>query len=217
VCATPDRPSRANVGVTPTQRRGSRHRTSLFHAANARGWNETAWNGAGSGCSAFDPKPFWQNVAPACFRRSEADVAAVADPGTGVAVYDSFGGSAGWTVFGGTSAAAPIIAAVYALAASPAAAVYDYPASYPYARRGHLFDVTAGGNGDCGAPFCTAGAGWGRADRSRHTQRHGRLHRRGSPGADPRRPRSHIGRSDTGAQGVRLRQGAGQRRQRPYL
>jgi PASTA domain/Subtilase family len=134
--------------------------TSLFHAANSRGWTETAWNSAGSGCSEFDPKPFWQDVAPACFRRSEADVAAVADPGTGVAVYDTFDGGQGWTVFGGTSAAAPIIAAVYALAATPAAAGYDYPASYPYARRGKLFDVTGGANGDCGAPFCTTGVGW---------------------------------------------------------
>ena len=49
-----------------------------------------------------------------------ADVSAVADPATGVAVYQTYGGS-GWAVYGGTSASAPIIASVYALAGTPAA------------------------------------------------------------------------------------------------
>ena len=48
-------------------------------------------------------------------RPTIADVSAVADPATGVAVYDSYG-SGGWTVFGGTSVASPIIGAMYALA-----------------------------------------------------------------------------------------------------
>jgi hypothetical protein len=47
---------------------------------------------------------------------------------------------------------------VYALAGTPGAG--DYPASYPYAHAGNLFDVTSGSNGSCGAPMCTAGAGW---------------------------------------------------------
>ena len=35
--------------------------TSLARAAAAaRGWTETAWSGAGTGCSAYDPKPSWQ-------------------------------------------------------------------------------------------------------------------------------------------------------------
>ena len=50
-------------------------------------------------------------------------MSAVADPGTGVAVYDS-DGAGGWGVYGGTSAAAPIVAGVYALAGSAAAADY---------------------------------------------------------------------------------------------
>ncbi|HEY3482469.1 MAG TPA: hypothetical protein VGL02_26560, partial [Streptomyces sp.] len=29
--------------------------TSLTRASNARGWNETAWTGAGSGCSSYNP------------------------------------------------------------------------------------------------------------------------------------------------------------------
>jgi len=46
-------------------------------------------------------------------------VAALADPASGVAVYDSFvdsGQIGGWQVFGGTSVGAPIIASAYALA-----------------------------------------------------------------------------------------------------
>jgi hypothetical protein len=62
-------------------------------------------------------------------------------------------------VYGGTSASAPIIASVYALAGTPGAA--DNPASYPYAHPGNLFDVTTGSNGSCSpAQLCHAGAGW---------------------------------------------------------
>jgi subtilase family serine protease len=131
--------------------------TSLTTASNSRGWNETAWSDAGSGCSAYDAKPTWQTVTTNCSRRAEADVSAVADPNTGVAVYQTYGAS-GWVVYGGTSVAAPIIASVYAIAGTPGAS--DYPASYPYAHQGNLFDVTSGSNGSCGAPICTAGPGW---------------------------------------------------------
>ncbi|MGW3635919.1 carboxypeptidase regulatory-like domain-containing protein, partial [Streptomyces sp. NPDC005122] len=81
-----------------------------------------------------------------------------ADPATGVSVYDSYQ-QGGWNVYGGTSAAAPIIAGVYAAAGTP---VKDtYPASYPYANPGHLNDVIAGGNGTCAPAYlCTAGAGY---------------------------------------------------------
>ena len=34
--------------------------TSLTKAGGARGWDETAWSGAGSGCSAVYPKPAWR-------------------------------------------------------------------------------------------------------------------------------------------------------------
>lgn len=131
--------------------------THLTTSTNARGWTESAWSNAGSGCSAYDPKPTWQTVTTSCSRRAEADVSAVADPATGVAVYQTYGAS-GWAVYGGTSASAPIVASVYALAGTPGAS--DSPASYPYAHASSLFDVTSGSNGSCGAPICTAGAGW---------------------------------------------------------
>src|SRR5204863_6798444 len=130
---------------------------SLRKASNARGWSETAWNGAGSGCSAQSPKPPWQHD-PGCPRKTVAVVSAVADPATGVAVFLTFGGN-GWAVFGGTSASAPSIASVYALAGTPAAGTT--PASYPYAHTGNLFDVTSGSNGSCNPSYlCTAGTGF---------------------------------------------------------
>jgi subtilase family serine protease len=117
--------------------------TSLTRDASARGWTESAWGnadgGAGSGCSAYEPKPSWQ-LDTGCTNRTEADVSAVADPETGVYGYEN--GS--WYEFGGTSAASPIIAATFALAGSPAAGTY--PASYLYADTADLNDVTSGNN-----------------------------------------------------------------------
>lgn len=136
--------------------------TSLTRAANARGWTEAVWNtssveGTGSGCSAYTAKPRWQSD-PACGKRMVSDVSAVADPDTGVAVYDTYS-SAGWNVYGGTSAAAPIIAGVYALAGAPGA--NDYPAAYPYRSPSQLWDVTAGSNGTCIVTyFCAAVSGY---------------------------------------------------------
>jgi subtilase family serine protease len=128
--------------------------TSLARASTARGWAETVWSGAGSGCSAYIPKPTWQTDS-GCTKRTVADVAAVAGPSTGVAVYDTYR-EGGWLVFGGTSVAAPIIASVYALAGNTAG--YG---SYPYSHTGSLFDVTSGGNGSCsGSYLCTGGTGY---------------------------------------------------------
>ncbi|MFD5589760.1 putative Ig domain-containing protein [Streptomyces sp. NPDC127063] len=136
--------------------------TALTTAANSRGWSESVWHtssteGTGSGCSAYDPKPSWQTDT-GCAKRMEADVSAVADPATGVAVYDTYGGS-GWAVYGGTSASAPIVAGVYALAGTPGTS--DYPAKYPYQHTGNLYDVTSGSNGSCSTSyFCTARTGY---------------------------------------------------------
>ncbi|MEU6890559.1 putative Ig domain-containing protein [Streptomyces sp. NPDC046557] len=138
--------------------------TSLTRASGtSRGWSEAVWgssaggNGAGSGCSAYTTKPSWQQDS-GCAKRTVADVSAVADPATGLAVYDSYQAS-GWNVYGGTSASAPIIASVYALAGTPAAG--SYPSSYPYAHTASLNDVTGGANGSCGSSYlCTAKSGY---------------------------------------------------------
>ena len=74
------------------------------------------------------------------------------------AVYDSvaYQGSSGWMVFGGTSAAAPIVAAASALAG------HGVGPSNLYPHASSLFDVTSGSNGRCKrtAVLCTAGTGW---------------------------------------------------------
>ncbi|WP_405846017.1 hypothetical protein [Streptomyces sp. NBC_01518] len=61
-----------------------------------------------------------------------ADVSVVADPDTGPAVYvtSTPRGSGGWAVAGGTSASAPYVAGVIALAGDPAPSP-TRPASTP--------------------------------------------------------------------------------------
>lgn len=130
--------------------------TSLTRDNSARGWSEIAWNNAGSGCSAFISKPSWQTDS-GCTKRTVADVSAVADPGTGVSVYDTYQ-RAGWLTMGGTSVAAPIIASAYALAGNESSLTYG---SYPYSHANSLFDITSGSNGACAPPYlCNAGPGY---------------------------------------------------------
>jgi subtilase family serine protease len=139
--------------------------TSLTTASNTRGWTEKVWKtntneGTGSGCSSDEAKPSWQSIisSSVCSKRAISDVSAVADPATGVAVYQTYGGS-GWAVYGGTSASAPIIASVYALAGTPSSTTK--PPSTPYAHTGNLYDVTSGNNGTCSPSLlCTAATGW---------------------------------------------------------
>jgi hypothetical protein len=131
-------------------------------SGSARGWTESAWDYGGSGCSSYEPKPAWQHDT-GCPMRTEADVAAVADPSTGVAVYTSspVAGFPGWNVIGGTSVATPIIASVYALAGTPLPGTT--PASYPYSDPSALNNITTGSNSlyPCSITYlCTAGTGY---------------------------------------------------------
>jgi subtilase family protein len=129
--------------------------TSLEPSSNARGWDETAWDGAGSGCSAYIPKPSWQHDTN-CSKRTVADVSAVADPNTGVLAYNTYQSGGDWWQVGGTSAAAPIVAAAYALAGSSASA-----GGFPYSNPTWFNDVSSGSNGNCAfAYLCTAVAGF---------------------------------------------------------
>lgn len=133
--------------------------TSLTKAsATARGWTETVWSGAGSGCSTYN-----NAVAPAafgtgCAKRTMADVSAVADPQTGLAVYaPTSRTTSSWAQYGGTSLSAPIIAAVYALSGNTAGTAN----AIPYNHAGSLFDVTSGSNGTCPTTqWCKARTGW---------------------------------------------------------
>ncbi|MCW2786858.1 MAG: peptidase [Marmoricola sp.] len=134
--------------------------TTLVADISARGWSESVWSGAGSGCSTVNAAlaaaaPF----STGCAKRAMADVAAAADPAKGgLAVYYPTSRSAStWGQIGGTSEAAPIIAAVYALSGNTT----GYANALPYAHPGNLFDVTTGSNGTCPTvQWCTARAGW---------------------------------------------------------
>ena len=124
----------------------------------------------GTSCAAAS----WQTAVTQCNGRANADVSAVADPATGVAVYDStpYQGSSGWQVYGGTSASSPIIASVYTMGGNLSGNPGGYPASYTWAHASGLHDVTSGSqaglndvpsgtNGSCPtAAWCTAGTGW---------------------------------------------------------
>ncbi|MBV9858451.1 MAG: S8 family serine peptidase [Streptosporangiaceae bacterium] len=136
--------------------------TELARAKNTRGWAEQVWNAGGgaggSGCSAYVPKPRWQHD-PHCSMRTIADVSAVA---WNIPIYDAFYG--GWGLVGGTSAASPLIAGVYALAGNAAKTA----AGFEYSHAGSLFDITAGNNdlfagtgAQCGGDYlCVAKKGY---------------------------------------------------------
>jgi Subtilase family len=131
--------------------------TSLTKAANTRGWSESAWVGAGSGCSKYQSKPVWEKDA-GCPNRSVADVSAVADSNTPVSIYDTYVRS-GWELVGGTSAATPIVAGVEAV--STAAFRAAGPSAFPYAGQGGtLFDPVEGENGLCGTYLCNGETGY---------------------------------------------------------
>jgi hypothetical protein len=143
-------------------------------ALNAGGeWaGESVWNNSdgasGGGCSTHFTAPHWQQVLPnwsavGCgTSRAAADVAAVGDPYTGAAIYDSTpwdGYVLGWVPIGGTSLASPLIAAAYALAGGahgqpyPAEALYESERGAP----GSLHNITASSNGECWAASSGSG------------------------------------------------------------
>ncbi|HXS49269.1 MAG TPA: S53 family peptidase [Sphingomicrobium sp.] len=130
--------------------------THLVRSSGGRGWTETAWSGGGSGCSTVYAKPGFQTD-PLCTKRMEADVSAVADPNTGVAVFGpAQSGKSTWLVFGGTSVAAPLIGGIYGVTGNTPTG-----AATIYANKSQLNDVTSGTNGSCGGTyFCTAGVGY---------------------------------------------------------
>jgi subtilase family serine protease len=139
--------------------------TSLDLTAAGAVRSETAWSESGGGVSAFEPRPAYQDQVSTAPNRGIPDVSFVADPGTGVAIYDSAAG--GWLEVGGTSVGAPAWAAIVAVADQLRAAAGKGPltsAGYEaqralYHLHSGLFDVTSGSNGGCGA-VCTAGPGY---------------------------------------------------------
>ncbi|MEO6773304.1 MAG: S53 family peptidase [Kofleriaceae bacterium] len=128
--------------------------THLVKDASARGWTETAWTSGGSACSLSITKPGYQTNS-GCTFKATTDLAAVGDPQTGVAVYNSPNG--GWTVVGGTSASSPLVAAIFAATGNGT----QTSGSFVKDNAAKLYDVTSGTNGTCtNAILCHAGVGW---------------------------------------------------------
>jgi subtilase family serine protease len=75
---------------------------------------EYAWNSGGSGPSTVETRPSFQNGVQSIVgsSRGTPDVAANADPVTGVWVYLTFNGTPNWFVVGGTSVATPVWAGI---------------------------------------------------------------------------------------------------------
>jgi hypothetical protein len=146
--------------------------TRLQVEPNGSYLSESVWNGSGAGgggCSKVFTAQAWQQNT---FRwhkvgcenkRAVADVSADADPYTGVAVrysgpkcsYEENKEVRRWCTIGGTSLAAPLIAAVYALAGGAKEAAYPARTLYQnsVASPGSLHDVTVGSNGACYSRF----------------------------------------------------------------
>lgn len=127
-------------------------------------WQQTAWSGSTSGCSLFEhaagPAAGNGAAASACGSlRATADVSALADTNTGMLGVLDDGHQ---YLLGGTSLAAPLIAALYAIAGNHTDPfnVYRTAAALP----GTLADVTAGATEGCSAALiallCQAVAGW---------------------------------------------------------
>jgi subtilase family serine protease len=124
-----------------------------------RGFTEKAWEGAGSGCSAYIAKPSYQKDKN-CQLRTVADISAVANAKDGFAVYDTYGLDAdnGWIGVGGTSLSSPLVAGMIGLAKRPSTVAKP---SYLYSHRSGLKDVVGGSNGYCGGDYlCTGRSGY---------------------------------------------------------
>jgi PKD repeat protein len=134
--------------------------TSLGPAAapSARGFGEAAWSwngvdGGGSGCDLNFSRPSYQPAA-GCAGRAYADLSADADPNTGLAVYNQ----GNWSLIGGTSLSAPMIAAYYAITG-----VASATPGWAYGDSGTLNDILSGSSGNCAssiAYICNAGTGY---------------------------------------------------------
>lgn len=128
--------------------------TSVVPDGSARGYSETAWSGAGSGCSDTNRAPRYQDkVATQCHGDAMADVSGAANPSQGgLNVY--YNGH--FVQVGGTSESSPLVAAVFGLSGR----TNGYPGKYLWQNPNKLFDITSGQNGSCGSPLCVAGQGW---------------------------------------------------------
>lgn len=99
-------PNAVAVGGTTTSRVASGATFGNFAG-------EVAWESGGGGTSQYEARPSYQSAVTTGTHRLVPDVAADANPNTGVWVYDSNATTGvGWYIIGGTSVAAPVWAGV---------------------------------------------------------------------------------------------------------
>lgn len=139
--------------------------TTVNTDSNGKFVSESGWSGSGGGPSSLESRPYYQgniqNLVGA--QRGVPDISADADPATGASIYDStpyyydaFDYIVGWSVWGGTSLAAPMMAGLVNGATSVYAwywpgssqrqldVLYINQAISGYA---NLRDITSGSNG----------------------------------------------------------------------
>jgi subtilase family serine protease len=110
---------------------------------------ESAWNSTGGGLSDFQPIPSYQRAVAKFVgtQRGTPDVSAVADPNSGVWVWDS--GQGGWYIVGGTSLSSPVWAGIVAAAGNNlGSSVAEL--KMIYANRGNKADYRDVKSGVCG-------------------------------------------------------------------
>src|SRR5437867_1799317 len=138
--------------------------TTLNLQSTVKVQSETAWSGSGGGVSSQESKPSYQTGFNSNSGRGVPDVSYVADPNTGVSIYDSYG-YGGWNQAGGTSVGAPQWAAITAIVNSGGGQLSSasfgtntafYNASTGPAYSANYRDITSGNNGNCGT-ICNAG------------------------------------------------------------
>jgi hypothetical protein len=142
--------------------------TSLTLTGSGAYSSESGWSGSGGGISGVltsistpETQPAYQNgvVTQSSTRRTIPDVAFVANPNTGVIVYDTYGGP-GYYVTGGTSAASPIMAGLVAVVNQGRAYLFgrgsyngtDFLNALYHLPQSDLVDITSGSNGYAAGP-----------------------------------------------------------------
>jgi subtilase family serine protease len=143
--------------------------TSVERSVKGKFIRQVTWSSGGGGVSDFVPTPSFQSSLTGIvgIRRGTPDVAAVANPQTGVWVYDTnpySGQVLKWVVLGGTSVASPLMAAITNQSGNFAASANDFLTGL-YAELGNaadLYDVTHGvcnnaasGTASVGYDLCT--------------------------------------------------------------
>jgi subtilase family serine protease len=139
-----------------------------IHGSTLQEVQESAWPRSGGGFSKFNPEPSYQQALTASAqsqlqnRRGVPDVAASADPRAGLVIH--YQGN--YQVVGGTSASAPLWAALIAIGNQMAGrplgfvnpAIYQIGASAKAAQ--DFRDITSGNNSQAGARGFDAVPGW---------------------------------------------------------